>query len=401
MKMKKRERRRRGGGVKKRELASAGALLLTLLSASPLTAAAIQIRSQEESNDSSSSSEHHHHAYVSSHHYPHRTSTQKAKQKSKGQVLSLRGGGGRFISPSLGSNKKSRTNVKKAVGPMSVQERASFLLDEEQSASSFLDHLKQQQEEAEYHEKASLKKSSKDLISKRMLGRTNSKNTEAASNGWMLAGTAAIVGSSLYFSGSEKLLLDMVQGSVAALTLAWLPHIVFSGTFGWVELASFASLLVQPSVRMYLTTNFLPHLKVTLQKIALSAAWKYIWDHIMPLPQSQWLVPRQVATGVPEWLQQPLESVNRMVDRFTRGLIRRTIQQSVHGTMGMVYDSMATSIADSMFSTYGRTEAAPVVDIFFDYATDRGEEAPDVVGGVDQVPSLVSETEGEDEITKD
>jgi hypothetical protein len=210
-------------------------------------------------------------------------------------------------------------------------------------------------------------------------------------NPWLLGAAALITASSLYVNGSSAMLQDLLQKTGSAVILAWLPSILLGGGLGWIEIASLVGLLLRPSVRQLLVHHFFPSLWTAVQKIAIAEVWRQYWLVVLPVlllvpfPKPSSLVPLsthhhyhlQTTAATPQWLQQCLNYIHKVADRFAQSTIRKTIQQSVHQTFGVAFEAMMVDTS-SLWSE----SAEATVDVFVSNtvdADDQEETQEDVV----------------------
>jgi hypothetical protein len=168
-----------------------------------------------------------------------------------------------------------------------------------------------------------------------------------------------------YGNGNTKMIQDILSGSASALAIAWLPTLVLRG--GWMEMASLATLFVRPTVRHYLLTEFVPSVGLTLRKMVLGEVWRRIWTVLLaPLPKHLF-VPSPSEDDLDLWwvpgpvfqrMQRGLHHMHEVVDKSTQGLIRKSVEQSVYGSLGLVYESVANSLLEVSILYYDDSASA-------------------------------------------
>jgi hypothetical protein len=197
--------------------------------------------------------------------------------------------------------------------------------------SSFACRLKQQEEDEE-----------RNLQGKKFQSQSASSSVMSS----ILFGGMGLVGLiSLYLHGSTTLVQEIVSGWASAVAFAWLPTLFLRSS--WFETLSLASLLLRPSVRNYVRRELLPAMWLSLRKMVLGEAWRRVWKVVLaPLPKQLFVPAKAEYSGFPPWLQRGLEQCNGVIDKFTQGLIRKSVQQSTHLIIGIFYESVATSMLE-------------------------------------------------------
>lgn len=141
-----------------------------------------------------------------------------------------------------------------------------------------------------------------------------------------------------------KIIKDIIPKSFHILAIAWLPVLVLNAS--WIEYLSFATLLVQPSIRSFLIQEVLPDMWKSMKKLALTEAWRRLWASIMaPLPKPLF-TPIAKDYNLPKSLQTIWGRVNEVVDKFTQSLVRKSVEESVYESIGMLYESMSNSMLE-------------------------------------------------------
>lgn len=145
-----------------------------------------------------------------------------------------------------------------------------------------------------------------------------------------------------------KSLKELATGALSALALVWVPTLLVHG--GWVEFAGAITLVTLPHTRRFIHRQCVPKAFGTLKKLFLSEVWRRIWAIVLaPLPKP-FLVPSDHDImrihWLPEWFKQGFLKFRDKVDNFVLSTFKGSVQKSVYGTMGVVYDSVATSTLD-------------------------------------------------------
>lgn len=165
-------------------------------------------------------------------------------------------------------------------------------------------------------------------------------------------------------NGSVSMILkDIIPKSISILTVAWLPVLFLNAS--WIEFISFATLFAQPTIRSFLITEFLPDIWSTLKKMALGELWKRLWASILaPLPKPLFTpilkdyyklgdngdpaarTATKLPSTLPSWFQRGWERINEAIEKFTQGLIRKSVEKSVHNSLGVLYEGLTNSILE-------------------------------------------------------
>jgi len=160
------------------------------------------------------------------------------------------------------------------------------------------------------------------------------------------SGLALMALSSFVFTKQGmKALKELATGALSALALVWVPTLLVHG--GWVELAGAITLVTLPNTRRFIHRECVPKAFGTLKRLFLSEVWRRIWVIVLaPLPKPL-LVPSDHDImrihWLPEWLKQGFLYFRDKVDNFVLSTFKGSVQKSVYGTMGVVYDSVASS----------------------------------------------------------
>eukprot|EP00980_Cylindrotheca_fusiformis_P012547 scaffold3079_cov119-Cylindrotheca_fusiformis.AAC.23 len=159
------------------------------------------------------------------------------------------------------------------------------------------------------------------------------------------AGVTVLVLASFRFGGLSLILQEIVPKSANILVIAWLPVALLNAS--WIETLSFVTLLLQPSVRSFLVQEYWPETWTTIQKIILGELWRKLWLSVLkPLPKPLFAPSKGYFSSTPEWFQQGWVKVSEMIDKFVTGLVRKFVEQNVHDSFGILYESMANSILE-------------------------------------------------------
>lgn len=214
--------------------------------------------------------------------------------------------------------------------------------------TSFARELKKQEKEEEEEERRQLQQQQK---SKRYFSPP------------LYASFVVLSLASVLQNGSISMILkDIIPKSISILTVAWLPVLFLNAS--WIEFISFATLFAQPTIRSFLITEFLPDIWSTLKKMALGEVWKRLWTSILaPLPKplftpilkdyyklgdndSTATTATKLPSTLPSWFQKGWERINEAIEKFTQGLIRKSVEKSVHNSLGVVYEGLTNSILE-------------------------------------------------------
>jgi hypothetical protein len=210
--------------------------------------------------------------------------------------------------------------------------------------------------------------------------RLKEKETRASPSRILYAGIAVLTLFSFRLGGSKAIFQELLPRSANVLAVAWLPVVLLHAT--WIELLSFATLLVQPSIRNFLVKEFVPETWSTLRKLILGELSRKVWSAVMKsLPKPLFTPGKEYLTSTPEWFQQGWGQASEIIDKFVTGLVRKSVQQSVHDSLGIFYESMTNSMLEMTIlyeETSGDNKASPSSEkSFFHYAEKELLETAD------------------------
>jgi len=173
-----------------------------------------------------------------------------------------------------------------------------------------------------------------------------SDSGSAKTSPFLRGGMVLLAIGSLVWNGSLNTFKDMLLSSASALAIAWLPALLLQSS--WIEIGSIIALVLRPPVRLFLQAEVFPTMRVTVQKMVLTEVWRRIWTAVLaPLPKPLFVPDaKQEYARLPSWIRQKLGQWNEMTDRFTQGLLRRSIQQNIHGSIDTFFESVTNSILE-------------------------------------------------------
>jgi hypothetical protein len=182
---------------------------------------------------------------------------------------------------------------------------------------------------------------------------TNNRRSRASllprSNPLLNSGLAALA--LVSFAASDhglKAFKELAVGAVSALALVWVPTLLVSG--GWTEFLTGAIFVTHPTSRRFLVRKLIPKTFSTLKKLFLTELWRTVWSILLaPLPKPL-LAPsdRNVLRlqGLPDYVKEGLLYFRDKVDSFVLSIFKGSVQKSVHGTLGIFFDSVSSTIME-------------------------------------------------------
>mmetsp|Transcript_48706 Transcript_48706/g.137031 ORF Transcript_48706/g.137031 Transcript_48706/m.137031 type:complete len:341 (-) Transcript_48706:29-1051(-) len=187
-----------------------------------------------------------------------------------------------------------------------------------------------------------------------------------------------------------KALKELAMSSLSALALVWVPTFIVHG--GWAELFGVATLLTQPNVRRFMVKEFFPKALSTLKKLFLTEIWRRVWALVLaPLPKPL-LVPSEVdimrIRWLPDWMKEGFLFFRDKVDNFALSTFKSSVQKSVHGTMGIFYDSFSSSVLEVSMLYEESVDAEEMMDGTEDSTTQDSGDISDAESD-DDGPQLV------------
>jgi hypothetical protein len=192
----------------------------------------------------------------------------------------------------------------------------------------------------------------------------------------LVHGVLALLGmaSFVFTTHGFKALKELVTSALSALALVWVPTFVVHG--GWAELVSVATLMAQPDVRRFIVREFVPKALGTLKKLALTEVWRRLWAVVLaPLPKPL-LVPSEVnimqIRWLPDWMKEGLILFKDKVDNFALSAFKSSVQKSVHGTVGIFYDSVSSSVLEVSMIYEESMDAEAMMDETVGSTMDEG-----------------------------
>ncbi len=198
---------------------------------------------------------------------------------------------------------------------------------------------------------------------------------------------ALVIVSTLSTNNGLSALKELAIGGVSALALVWVPTLLTHG--GWTEFLSGALFLMHPTSRRFVTQTLIPKTFSTLKKLVLSELWKTLWAMVLaPLPRPL-LVPSDHAILQMQWLPDYLKErflyFRDKVDSFVLSPVKGYVQKSVHGSMGIFYDSMSSTVME--VSLYEESVAVGSNDVYEEGDGDLSDDDSD--GDASNEPQVV------------
>lgn len=232
--------------------------------------------------------------------------------------------------------KKEKYSIRMPSRLLRLSEKAKTLTGDSRD-SSFVKLL-------ELEEEAQAAARSRKLNPSSTSGGSPSQASPILHGGLALLGMASFV----FTTHGTKALKELMTSALSALALVWVPTFLVHG--GWAELFSVGTLMIQPNFRRYMLREFIPKALNTLKKMFLTEVWRRIWAVVLaPLPKP-FLVPSEVDImrihWLPDWMKEGFIFFRDKVDNFALSTFKSSVQKSVHGTVGIFYDSFSGSVLE-------------------------------------------------------
>lgn len=177
------------------------------------------------------------------------------------------------------------------------------------------------------------------------------------------AGIVVVSFVSFHAGGTTKSFFqDIVPQSANILAVAWLPVVLLNAS--WIEVFSFATLLIQPTVRRFLVQDYLPETWSTLRKLIIGEVWRRVWSAVLKqMPKPLFTPGKDHFVSTPEWFQQEWRQFCDIIDKRVTGLIRKSVKQNFHDSVGIFYESMANSMMEiTLLYEESSGENSPISD---------------------------------------
>ena len=198
---------------------------------------------------------------------------------------------------------------------------------------------------------------------------------------------AVVIASIVSTSNGFNSLKELAIGGVSALALVWVPTLLTHG--GWPEFLCGALFLTHPASRRFVTRTLIPKTFSTLKKLVLSELWRTLWAIVLaPLPRPL-LVPSNHAILQMQWIPDDLKErflyFRDKVDSFVLSTVKGYVQKSVHGSMGIFYDSFSGTVME--VSLYEESVAVDSNDLNQESDGDLSDDDSD--GDASHEPQVV------------
>jgi hypothetical protein len=177
----------------------------------------------------------------------------------------------------------------------------------------------------------------------------NSYASLPRTNPLLHSGLAALALASIVSSNhGVKALKELAVGVLSALALVWVPTLLVSGS--WTQFLGGAVFLTHPTSRHFLLRKLIPKIFTTLKKLLLSELWRAVWAVVLaPLPRPLLVPSAQDILRIqwlPDYMKEGFVYFRDKVDSFVLSTFKGYVQKSVHGTVGIFYDSVSSTVME-------------------------------------------------------
>jgi len=203
------------------------------------------------------------------------------------------------------------------------------------------------------------------------------------SSPYLVNGLAVVAIASFSTGHGIKNLKELLVGGIAALSLVWIPTMLVHG--GWVEFVGVVSLFAHPSTRRLVLGKILPKTFATLKKLVVTEVWRLIWASVLAPVPKRFLVPPDDLIKRIHWLPDTIQEwflyFRDKVDSFVMSTLKGSVQKSIHGSFGSVYDTVTVSMMYE--ESVGSVEEPSLIE------DSDGDESADDGDDDDHTPQLV------------